>query len=119
LTRKGQYVREDQSRQSSLDLRGAAGAGAVIPFLQIMPWLVDHGLDVGLFVDELFANSVSSFFALDVVMAAITLLVLAFIDRDLSGRQRVAVGLGALLGASVGLPMYLLREWNWQVGEPA
>jgi len=89
--------------------------GTVIPFLQIMPWLVDHGLDVGLFVDELFANPVSSFFALDVIVAVATLLVLAVIDRELPFRQRLAVGASVLLGASVGLPMYLLlREWNRQ-----
>ena len=94
--------------------------GTVIPFLQIMPWLVDHGLDVRLFVDELFANPVSSFFALDVVMAVMTLLVLAVVDRELSSRQRWVVGLSALLGASVGLPMYLLlREINRQGGRPA
>lgn len=89
--------------------------GTVIPLLQILPWLVDHGLDARLFIDELFANPVSSFFALDVVMAVVTLLVLAVVDRELSGRQRLGVGLGALLGASVGLPLYLLlREWNRQ-----
>ncbi|MEZ4500997.1 MAG: DUF2834 domain-containing protein [Thermomicrobiales bacterium] len=89
--------------------------GFIIPFFQILPWLVDHGLDVRLFIDELFANPVSSFFALDVVMAVVTLLVLAVVDRELSGRQRLGVGLGALLGASVGLPLYLLlREWNRQ-----
>lgn len=87
--------------------------GTIVPFARIMPWLVDHGLDVRLFLDQLFANPVSSFFALDVIMAVITLLVLAKIDRDLSGRQRIAVALSALLGASVGLPAYLLlREWN-------
>lgn len=92
--------------------------GAIIPFLRIVPWLVDHGLDVRLFVDELFANPVSSFFALDVIMAVVTLLVLAFLDRELSGRQRVAVGLTALLGASVGLPAYLtMREWNRRLAE--
>jgi hypothetical protein len=87
--------------------------GTVIPFLQIMPWLVDHGLDVELFVEELFENPVSSFFALDVVMAVVTLLVLAVVDRELSSRQRIVVGVSALLGASVGLPLYLLlREMN-------
>ncbi|MCO5221841.1 MAG: DUF2834 domain-containing protein [Thermomicrobiales bacterium] len=87
--------------------------GTIIPFFRIVPWLVDHGLDVRLFVDELFANPVSSFFALDVIMAVVTLLVLAVLDRGLSSRQRIAVGLTALLGASVGLPAYLaIREWN-------
>ena len=89
--------------------------GTIIPLLRIMPWLVDHGFDVRLFIDELFANPVSSFFALDVIMAVITLLVLAFLDRDLSRRQRIGVGLASLLGASVGLPAYLtVREWNRQ-----
>lgn len=87
--------------------------GTIVPAFRILPWLADHGFDVRLFVDELFANPVSSFFALDVIMAIVTLVVLAKLDRDLSGRQRVAVGLLALLGASVGLPAYLtLREWN-------
>ena len=94
--------------------------GAVIPFWQVMPWLVDHGLDVRLFIDELFANPVSSFFALDVVMAVITLLVLAVLDRELSARQRIVVGISALLGASVGLPMYLLlREMNRKLAAAA
>lgn len=82
--------------------------GTVVPFSRIVPWLADHGLDVPLFVDELFANPVSSFFALDVVMAVGTLLVLAVIDRELPPRQRAVAGAGALLGASVGLPLYLL-----------
>lgn len=87
--------------------------GTIIPLLRILPWLVDHGIDIELFIDELFANPVSSFFALDVIMAVITLVVLAFLDRELSSRQRVAVGLVSLLGASVGLPAYLLlRELN-------
>lgn len=87
--------------------------GTLIPLFRIVPWLIDNGFDIRLFLDQLFANPVSSFFALDVIMAVITLLVLARIDRELSGRQRIAVALGALLGASVGLPMYLLlREWN-------
>jgi hypothetical protein len=87
--------------------------GTIIPFFRIMPWLVDHGFDLRLFIDELFANPVSSFFALDVIMAVITLLVLVFLDRELSRRQRIGVGLASLLGASVGLPAYLtVREWN-------
>ena len=87
--------------------------GTIIPFFRIMPWLVDHGLDIELFIDELFANPVSSFFALDVIMAVITLLALAVLDRELSRRQRIGVGLASLLGASVGLPAYLtVREWN-------
>jgi hypothetical protein len=54
-----------------------------------MLWLVDHGSDVRLFIDALFANPASSFFALDVIMTAMTLLVLPSLDQDLSRRQRL------------------------------
>ena len=46
-------------------------------------------------------------------MAAGTRLVLAAVDREPRPRQRWLVAGGSLLGASVGLPLYLLiRERN-------
>jgi hypothetical protein len=87
--------------------------GVLVPASRIVPWLRDHGLDIDRFFDELFANPVSSFFAWDVIMAVVTLLVLACVDRGFSTRQRVVIGAASLLGASVGLPAYLLvRERN-------
>lgn len=92
---------------------GLLGLGVVLPFSRFVPWLLDHGLDVGRFFDDLFANRVAGFFGLDVFVAAGTLLVLAAVDRELRPRQRWLVTGGSLLGASVGLPLYLLiRERN-------
>ncbi len=66
-----------------------------------------------LLLDELFANHISSFFGVDVVIAVVVLLTLALTSEDLTPRQRGAVAAGALAGASVGLPLYLwLRERN-------
>ncbi len=85
--------------------------GTAVPMAQFVPWLFAHGLDVPLFLQQLFATSISSFFAWDVILAVVTLLFLAGVDDDLSARPRAVVAAAALLGASVGLPMYLwLRE---------
>lgn len=87
--------------------------GLVLPLKQFIPWLEQHGVDLPRFGQELFANRVSSFFAWDVFTAVATLLVVASADQELSPAQRWLVAAGSLLGASVGLPLYLfLREGN-------
>lgn len=84
--------------------------GAVLPLAWFVPWLLDHGPDATLFLDELFANRVSSFFATDLLVSAVVLLAWLFLDRRaLPARQRLAVIAGTcLVGVSFGLPLYLL-----------
>jgi len=78
-----------------------------------MPWLLEHGLNVTLFLRELFANRVSAFFAMDVILSAIVLI--WFIQTE-GKRLRVSLlwlpTLGTLLvGASFGFPLFLfLRQ---------
>jgi len=87
--------------------------GLLLPYSQLVPWLLEHGLNVTVFCRELFANRISSFFAIDVIVSAIVLL--WFIQSE--GR-RLRVGLlwlptvGTLVvGVSFGLPLFLfLRE---------
>src|SRR5206468_10753536 len=49
--------------------------GLVLPSSQFVPWLLEHGLNITLFFRELFANRISAFFAMDVVVSAIADLV--------------------------------------------
>jgi len=84
-------------------------AGTVIPLSRFLPWMAEHGLDIPRFLDDLFANEISAFFAWDVILAVVTLLVLAAVDRTLATGQRLAVAAASvLIGASSGLPLYLL-----------
>ena len=83
-------------------------AGTALPLSQVLPWLAQHGLDVRLFVAELFANRISAFFAWDVILAVVVLLVLSVADHELPASQRLGVAIASLLGASCGLPLYLL-----------
>ncbi len=85
--------------------------GIVIPMSAFLPWLVAHGLDGRLFVRELFANRISTFFALDLLLTAVCVVSLA--RRDLR-RHRfwwAPIAVTCLIGVSAGLPLLLyLRE---------
>lgn len=87
-------------------------AGTVLPYWPFAPWVMVHGLDLRLLLDQLFANRISAFFGMDVLVSAVVMAV--FIRQE---RRRLGpVGwlpLAALLtvGVSLALPMLLyLRE---------
>ncbi|HJP58815.1 MAG TPA: DUF2834 domain-containing protein [Gemmatimonadaceae bacterium] len=87
--------------------------GTVVPYLSFVPWLIDHGLDISLLVEELFANRVSAFFGLDVMVSAIVLWVFIALDgKGTNLRHRWApVAASLMVGVSAGLPLFLyLRE---------
>lgn len=89
--------------------------GAAIPLAPFVLWLFDHGIDVRRLADELFDNRISSFFALDVILSAITLLVVCALNPDrLPRNQRIGIAAGCcLVGVSLGLPLYFwFRERN-------
>ncbi len=87
--------------------------GMVLPYSQFVPWLLEHGLNVTLFFHELFANRISTFFVLDVIVSAIVLI--WFIQSE-GKRLRVRLlwlpTIGTLIvGVSFGFPLFLfLRQ---------
>jgi hypothetical protein len=87
--------------------------GIALPYSQFLPWLSAHGFDVALFCRELFANGVSGFFAIDVLVSAIVLIVFTQVEgRRLRMRYVWVPVMGTLLvGVSLGLPLFLyLRQ---------
>jgi hypothetical protein len=86
--------------------------GFVLPYSQFVPWLLDHGLDLGLFFRELFANRVSAFFTVDVILSAIVLI--WFIQSE-GKRLRMRLlwlpTIGTLIvGVSFGFPLFLFQR---------
>jgi len=87
--------------------------GAILPYWQFVPWAVDHGIDLQLFVRQLFANRISAFFGMDVLVSAVVLVVFLRVESArLSIRRRWLPVLALLtVGVSLGLPLFLyLRE---------
>ncbi|MGE5215228.1 MAG: DUF2834 domain-containing protein [Nitrospirota bacterium] len=83
--------------------------GLILPYSQLVPWLLEHGLNVTLLLRELFANRISAFFGIDVIISAIVLI--WFVQRE---SKRCGVGLlwfpivGILIvGVSFGFPLFL------------
>lgn len=87
-------------------------AGLAIPNAAFWPWLNTHGLDPRQFVHDLFANGVSTFFGLDVVLSALALLLFVFVEgRRLQLQHRwVPVVAACLVGVSLGLPLFLYQR---------
>lgn len=87
--------------------------GALVLYWQFVPWAVQHGMNLPLFVRELFANRISAFFGMDVLVSAVVLIVFMRVESArLNIRRRWLPVLAVLtVGVSLGLPMFLyLRE---------
>jgi Terpene cyclase DEP1 len=87
--------------------------GILLPYSQLIPFLREHGLNVPLLLQQLFANRISSFFGLDVIVAAFALWVGILVDRRRIRLRHAWVPLlgTMLVGVSLGLPLWLyLRE---------
>jgi Protein of unknown function DUF2834 len=87
--------------------------GFVLPYSQLVPWLLEHGLNFGLFFRELFANRISAFFGIDVIVSAIVLIGFIYTEGKRLRMQFLWLPMiGTLIvGVSLGLPLFLfLRE---------
>jgi Terpene cyclase DEP1 len=88
-------------------------AGVLLPYWQFVPWVFAHGMNLSLFVRELFANRISAFFGMDVLVSAVVLVVfMRGESARLSIRRRWLPVLAVLLvGVSLALPLFLyMRE---------
>ena len=95
--------------------------GAVLPYWQFVPWVAANGLNLRLFVEQLFANRIGGFFGMDVLVSAIALMVFVGNERPrLRGWTRwLPLAAVLMVGVSLALPLFLyLRERNLEVGKP-
>jgi hypothetical protein len=83
--------------------------GAVLPLSQLLPFLRDHGLDLPLLIAQLFANPISSFFGLDVIVTTVVLWVFVAFEGRRVGVRRLWAPIAAslLVGVSLALPLFL------------
>lgn len=92
---------------------GLALAGAVLPLSQFLPWLAVHGLDIPLFVRELFSTRIGGFFGWDVIVSAVVLTVFILVEGRRMGLRPLWVPILCTfsVGVSFGLPVFLaMRE---------
>ncbi|MBD0403270.1 DUF2834 domain-containing protein [Flammeovirga sp. EKP202] len=86
-------------------------AGTIIPYYEFINFLFENGLDLTLFFKELLATSISRFFAYDVLISALVLLVFIIHERNKAKNYWMAMMATLLIGVSAGLPLFLyLKE---------
>ena len=87
--------------------------GTVVPYASFVPWVIDHGFDISRMVEELFANRISAFFGLDVVISTIVFWVFVNWEGPRIGLKHLWAPVAASLtvGVSSALPLFLfMRE---------
>ena len=87
--------------------------GTLLPLWQFIPFLRAHGLDLPLFFQQLFANPVSGFFGMDVIVSSVVLWIFVVSEGGRDGVRHLWAPIAAslLVGVSLGLPLFLyLRE---------
>jgi hypothetical protein len=83
--------------------------GTALPYWKLLPWLIDHGLNLSLLCQELFASRIGAFFGLDVIVSALVLFVFLMAEGRSLGLPRFWLSILAtlLVGVSLGLPLFL------------
>jgi hypothetical protein len=95
--------------------------GTILPYLFLVPFLREHGLDLRRLCEQLFANQISSFFGMDVMLASVCLWIFVYFEGRRSRVRHLWAPILASLtvGISLGLPLFLyLREARIDQGQP-
>ena len=87
--------------------------GTVLPCSQLLPFLAQHGFNLPLLFEQLFANRISGFFGLDVIVSSVVLWAFVLTEGRRQQMKHLWIYiLGNLaVGVSLGLPLFLyMRE---------
>jgi len=86
--------------------------GAVVPYSQFLPWLYENGLNFSLLVRQLFANRISAFFGLDVLVSAVVLVRFVRDEGKRLGMRGLWMPIASLflVGVSCALPLFLYQR---------
>jgi len=86
--------------------------GFVLPYSQFIPFLLENGLDLNLFFQELFINKISSFFAMDLIVSSLVLWTFVFWEGSRLKMKYLWVYIvgNLTIGVSFALPLFLLMR---------
>jgi hypothetical protein len=84
--------------------------GFALPYYFFVPFVLENGLNLPLFVSQLFSNRISSFFGADVIVSSLVLWVFMYYETRRRPVKLWWLGILANLavGVSLGLPLFLL-----------
>jgi len=87
--------------------------GVFLPLSQLIPWVLQHGLDLPLLFREIFSSRLGNYLGLDLILASLVAIAFVVIDgrRKRVPARWVPILATCVVGVSAGLPLYLwIRE---------
>lgn len=86
--------------------------GTVLPYAELIPFFKNHGVDGSLFVRQLFANEVSSFFGMDVIVSSLVLWIFVYSEGTRLKMRNLWIYILAnlLAGVALAFPLFLLAR---------
>jgi hypothetical protein len=85
--------------------------GTALPYSQFVPFLLEKGLNINAFFGELFANQISGFFGMDVIVSSLVFGTFVFSEGSRLKMKNLWIYIASLLvGVSLGLPLFLLMR---------
>lgn len=86
--------------------------GLVIPNYFITQFIITHGFDLSLFVNQLFSNFADSAFSIDLLLCSSFFWYYMYTKRNLNNKRSiwVYIFLNLMLGLSFAFPLYLYKQ---------
>ncbi|MBK1986341.1 DUF2834 domain-containing protein [Sphaerospermopsis aphanizomenoides BCCUSP55] len=86
--------------------------GLVLPYSQFIPFIFEHGLDIKLFFAQLFANKISGFFGMDVIVSSLVFWIFVFTEGTRLKMKNLWIYIASnlLVGVSLALPLFLFMR---------
>ncbi len=86
--------------------------GFVLPYSQVIPFVIENGLDLKIFFQQLFVNQISTDFGMDVFVSSLVFWVFVFWEgwRLKMRYLWIYVASNLIVGLSLGLPLFLLMR---------
>jgi len=84
--------------------------GLIIPYAFFVPFLLENGLDIPLFAQQMFETRIAAFFSADVLVSSVVLWVFMVyeIRQRKIGKWWLAIIANLTVGVSLALPLFLL-----------
>ena len=90
---------------------GLASLGLILPYSQFVPFLLENGLNTSVIIQEITMYRLSAFAWLDVLVTAITVILMILDEKNRLSNWWIPVTATILVGPSCGLPIFMyLRD---------
>jgi hypothetical protein len=86
--------------------------GAILPYGMFVPWVIDHGINVSLFITEAASTRIGAFAWIDLLVSGLVLIGFVLVEGSRVGMNKLWLPImgTCAIGVSFGLPLFLLQR---------